>query len=179
MREFCDSMRPLAAERGLFLHCEGPESLIVAADSAKVRRIAQNLVLNALNATERGGVRVTWEKTANSNVSHWMLSIQDTGPGFTMRTCAGPRSRIEGGYRQRRKKSRSALKLQAIRPPNHQPPQTLPTSPARTYHVQHGEGIGLSIVKRLCEVLDASLELESDAGKGTTFRVTFPARYPK
>ena len=41
-----------------------------------------------------------------------------------------------------------------------------------------GEGIGLSIVKRLCELLDATLELETASGKGTTFRVVFPRRYP-
>jgi len=40
-----------------------------------------------------------------------------------------------------------------------------------------GEGIGLSIVKRLCELLDASLELETAAGEGTTFRVVMPAAY--
>ncbi len=39
------------------------------------------------------------------------------------------------------------------------------------------EGIGLSIVKRLCELLDASLEVASSAGTGTTFRVVFP-RHP-
>lgn len=41
----------------------------------------------------------------------------------------------------------------------------------------HGEGIGLSIVKHLCELLDASLEFETAPGAGTTFRVTFPERY--
>jgi K+-sensing histidine kinase KdpD len=40
-----------------------------------------------------------------------------------------------------------------------------------------GEGVGLSIVKRLCELLDASLELQTTPGKGTTFRVMFPLRY--
>jgi signal transduction histidine kinase len=40
-----------------------------------------------------------------------------------------------------------------------------------------GEGVGLSIVKRLCELLDASLELQTKPGKGTTFRVMFPLRY--
>jgi signal transduction histidine kinase len=42
-----------------------------------------------------------------------------------------------------------------------------------------GEGIGLSIVKRLCELLDASLEMETSPGEGTTFRVVFPRRYTK
>jgi signal transduction histidine kinase len=43
----------------------------------------------------------------------------------------------------------------------------------------HGEGIGLAIVKRLCELLDASLELETAPGEGTTFRVIFPHRYTR
>jgi len=40
-----------------------------------------------------------------------------------------------------------------------------------------GEGVGLSIVKRLCELLNASIELETGDGKGTTFRVILPRRY--
>jgi two-component sensor histidine kinase len=42
---------------------------------------------------------------------------------------------------------------------------------------QPGEGIGLSIVKRLCELLDASLEMKSSAKTGTVFRVVFPRSY--
>jgi signal transduction histidine kinase len=40
-----------------------------------------------------------------------------------------------------------------------------------------GEGIGLAIVKRLCELLDATLELYTEPGKGSTFRVYFPQKY--
>lgn len=40
-----------------------------------------------------------------------------------------------------------------------------------------GEGIGLSIVKQLCGLLNASIELKTEPGRGTTFRVVFPARY--
>ena len=40
-----------------------------------------------------------------------------------------------------------------------------------------GEGIGLSIVKRLCELLEAGLEVSSEPGKGTTFQVSLPRRY--
>ena len=32
-------------------------------------------------------------------------------------------------------------------------------------------------MKRLCELLDASLELETSPGKGSTFRVVLPLRY--
>ncbi len=40
-----------------------------------------------------------------------------------------------------------------------------------------GEGIGLSIVKRLCELLDATIELNSQKDVGTTFRILFPRTY--
>jgi light-regulated signal transduction histidine kinase (bacteriophytochrome) len=65
-------------------------------------------------------------------------------------------------------------------------PASLQTEPAATLASQSkrgtrdlpsGEGIGLSIVKRLCELMDAGLELETAPGEGTTFRVTFPRQY--
>jgi two-component sensor histidine kinase len=40
-----------------------------------------------------------------------------------------------------------------------------------------GEGIGLSIIKRLCELLDARLELVSSGETGTVFRVVIPMVY--
>ncbi len=52
------------------------------------------------------------------------------------------------------------------------------SAPDRSAHLPPGEGIGLSIVKRLCELLDASLEIASSAKTGTTFRVVFPRCYP-
>jgi hypothetical protein len=60
-------------------------------------------------------------------------------------------------------------------------PEAAPTlasqSSPRALSTPSGEGIGLSIVKRMCELLDASVELESAAGEGTTFRLVFPRRY--
>jgi sensor histidine kinase regulating citrate/malate metabolism len=40
-----------------------------------------------------------------------------------------------------------------------------------------GEGIGLSIVKRLCDMLDATIELKSEPNVGTSFRILFPRHY--
>jgi signal transduction histidine kinase len=177
MREFCDAMRPLATERNLFLRCEGPDSLPVEGDSAKVRRIAQNLVLNALNVTERGGVRINWQHGPPNGVNQWVLCIQDTGPGFSSDSApllarALKEATEEAQVVEQRAGSAGDPSAQTT------PPATLSSqSPRGMSHDRQGEGIGLSIVKRLCEVLDASLELESDAGKGTTFRVTFPCAY--
>ncbi len=56
------------------------------------------------------------------------------------------------------------------------PPQGVPSTLIRSLQ-KPGEGIGLSIVKRLCELLDASLEMASSSETGTTFRVVLPRRY--
>jgi hypothetical protein len=42
---------------------------------------------------------------------------------------------------------------------------------------QPGAGLGLAIVQRLVQLLNGRLELESDVGSGTCFRVILPMRY--
>jgi two-component system, sensor histidine kinase len=42
-----------------------------------------------------------------------------------------------------------------------------------------GLGLGLSIVRRLCTLLGYALELESELGNGTKFRLTIPAGNPR
>jgi len=46
-----------------------------------------------------------------------------------------------------------------------------------TSREEAGEGIGLSIVKRLCEMLDATIELKSEPNVGTSVRILFPRHY--
>ncbi|HYX75331.1 MAG TPA: HAMP domain-containing sensor histidine kinase [Steroidobacteraceae bacterium] len=170
LREHCDTVRSFAQKRGLFLKVEGPEALWAEGDAAKVHRIAQNLVLNALNVTQRGGVSVIWAERDVSDVEQWLLCVQDTGPGFQAGSPAAP---LENAVLEATAEAQQAE-------PDAQPAPTLgsQTDPD-TPRDAGGEGIGLSIVKRLCELLDASLEMETSPGKGTTFRVVFPRQYPK
>ena len=178
LKDFCDTTRPLAAEKNLFLVAMGPTSLMVDGDAEKIQRIVQNLVLNALKVTDEGGIKVTWECGDNERRPQWALCIQDTGPGF------------EPGYATplERVLKRATAEAQDVEHRNFSPNQagslqadSAPTlasqTPPPTNRLPSGEGIGLSIVKRLCEMLDASLELESSKGEGTTFRVIFPRRY--
>jgi signal transduction histidine kinase len=177
LREFCDSMRAVAAERNLFLEAEGATPFDVEGDPVKVRRIVQNLVLNALKATQRGGIKVTWGEAGSERRQQWMLCVQDTGPGLKGQS-ATPLERVlkQATTESQAVEERAHLEGLASAPIEHAPTLASQTSPlARP--LPSGEGIGLSIVKRLCELLDASLELETAAGDGTTFRVTLPRRY--
>lgn len=176
IKEFCESARALAAERNLFLKCEGPTSLVVQGDPIKVRRILQNLVLNAIRATQSGGVRVIWEASESAEANQWALCVQDTGPGFSAGELPIKQELKDATEAVRDVESEGASRddesLQAT------PAPTLASkSLTSEAHSPVGEGIGLSIVKRLCELLDASIELQTANGRGTTFRVIFPLRY--
>ena len=176
LKELCDTTRALAAEKNLFLIAKGETPLMVDGDPAKVQRIVQNLVLNALKVTERGGVQVTWEARDDEHRPQWALCVQDTGPGFKHGN-ATPLARVL------KRATDESHEVEQRNNPSEPDPQTesAPTLTSQTRaapgHVPAGEGIGLSIVKRLCEMLDASLELESSEGEGTTFRIVFPRRY--
>ena len=174
LEPLCEGIRPLATQRGLYLNCEGPAGLAVDGDAVKIRRIAQNLVLNALKYTQAGGITVTWGDSGPEDPKRWALYIKDTGPGFP---------------------SDSAQPLAAVLDKTSEPPSSpVATTPAQTAlatalgnlsvggvaagsSVESGEGIGLSIVKRLCEMLDATIEMQSVPSTGTTFRILFPRRY--
>jgi signal transduction histidine kinase len=175
--ELCDSLQPLAAKRRLFLKFDAPPALLVDGDSIKVRRIAQNLILNALKYTEKGGVLVSCAEVRSGEVRRWALCVQDTGVGLDDGAAAPlvqmiSEATIEAHAiaRETAEREPSALALSSA--------PILPSkSVDRAESEQPSEGIGLSIVKRLCELLDASMELETKRGRGTIFRIVFPSQY--
>jgi signal transduction histidine kinase len=179
LRELCTAMQPLAAERGLALVADGPATLAVEGDRLNTYRIAQNLVVNALKYTERGGVKVSWEPDAADPGWRWLLSVQDTGPGLPARSSAPFARALKAATDDARAVGEQA---EANGEPS---AEAAPTPMLRSQSERGvrneptGEGIGLAIVKRLCELLDAGLELHTEAGKGTTFRVLFPRQSPR
>ena len=155
LTKLCNDLRPMADSKQLTLTVLGRSPLMVEGDEVKVRRIAQNLLLNAMKYTVAGGVVVDWGDTAERDDGRWWFSVVDTGPGFH----AGPGAPLVGAL-------------------GTTPGESPAAADARPVHQPHGEGLGLAIVKRLCELLGASLELDTAPDRGTTIRVLVPLRYP-
>jgi len=177
LRDVCEGMQTQAQDRNLFLRFDGPATLPVEADAVKTRRIAQNLVLNAVKYTRQGGVTVTWGPGTPGDEERWFIQVQDTGPGFH----AGPGSQLAGALETATDQANQVAQDGATGEVTHVNGDVDGTAQTRTdsrpVHQQAGEGLGLSIVKRLCELLNATVELESTVDVGTTFRVLLPRRY--
>jgi hypothetical protein len=103
--------------------------------------------------------------------------VQDTGPGFH----AGPGAPLVGALEEATEETHPVEQNAKGKEEPQGGAKTAPPPPRspdpRPVHQERGEGIGLSIVKRLSELLEASVELESKPGEGTTFRVILPRRY--
>lgn len=149
--ELCESLQPMADKEGLDLRCSGDEPLPIFGDRQKVRRIAQNLLLNALKYTDTGSVEISWEQ---KDKKHWLLKVSDTGDGLP-------------------KNHASFLLTETV---SKEPSGSL-ASDAETHdpHTSnHGEGIGLLIVKELCQLLNGIIEVDTAPSEGTTFRIMLP-----
>ncbi len=175
LRELCEGLAPHAQERGLALRLEGPDRLPVEGDAVKTRRIVQNLLLNAIKYTRHGGIVVTWgDSRVAPDDDRWLVQVRDTGPGLQ----PAARAPLAGALEQATEQSRDVAAggtgdgtgaVTGVEP--------LAAAPAAPGAPGGGEGIGLSIVKRLCALLDATIEVESEEGAGTVFRVRLPRSY--
>lgn len=180
LTELVESLQSLATERGLFLKADGPKTLMVEGDAVKIRRVTQNLLLNALKYTAKGGVTLNWGDSRDNDPKRWMLIVHDTGPGIH----AGPGSpmveALEGATaesQQTEEKVSIGQQSSSIGDQTASVGASQNLSDPRPVQQARGEGIGLSIVKRLCEILDGSIEVESVRGEGTTFRIVLPRHY--
>jgi signal transduction histidine kinase len=169
MQQLCEGIRPLAQQRRLFLRCEGPPGLAADGDAVKISRIAQNLILNAVKFTQAGGITVNWGEADPNDPKRWALCVQDTGPGFHTPAGTPMADNLEA-------QSGAPATAIATAPPDSADVRAVGEGPSTPLH-EAGEGIGLSIVKRLCDMLDATVEVKSVVNVGTTFRVLFPRKY--
>ncbi len=172
LQSLCEGLQPLAIQRGLYLKWDAAPGFATDGDSVKIRRIAQNLILNAIKYTHQGGVTVTWGDSRADDLKRWVLGVKDTGPGF----------HTDSGKPLAAALDKHAHPSHATTPGEREAASSLGHlevvgNATRPLSGEPGEGIGLSIVKRLCEMLDATIEMESVANVGTSFRIYFPRHY--
>ena len=174
LTELVAGAQPMASERGLLLQGDGPASLEVDTDPVKLQRIAQNLLLNALKYTQDGFVSVAWMKEGDYR---WLFSVQDSGPGLPA-TLAG----LMGEQLSPTVEPMSILSPDTAEPVAVRPAEEpkLPAGEKLDQMVKRsskGEGVGLQIVKRLCDMLKANMDIETISNRGTLVRVRMPIQY--
>jgi nitrogen-specific signal transduction histidine kinase len=126
-----------------------PDLPFVQSDDRWLAHVLVNLVSNAVKFTPEGGKVVVraYERRKDDVV---VLEVQDTGIGIAK----ADRERIFEPFRQGDTDSAT--------PDN------------KGYG---GVGLGLALVAKLTDLLGAKVELDSDVGKGATFRVIVPLDY--
>lgn len=175
-QELAEGLKEFAEQKNLYLHYSGPSPMVVEADEVKIRRVAQNLVLNAIKFTQTGGVSLDWGDSHDADDKRWAFLVKDTGPGYQ----AGPAATMAGALEAATTVGNGpdAAMKKAVAPARGANALREGSRDAHNSNLQvQGEGIGLSIVKRLCDLLDATLEIASEQSSGTTFRILLPRRY--
>jgi PAS domain S-box-containing protein len=140
LRHAAAEVQPAAREKGLLLSVsEQDDTCIALTDPARLRRLLQSLLSNAVKFTEAGEVRVE----ARRESSMLALSVTDTGIGIA--------------------------------------PEHLERIWEPFWQVEHplvrragGTGLGLSVARRLAELMGGDIEVRSEPGAGTTFTVRLP-----
>lgn len=175
LKQIVENAQPMVRERGIVLWGNGSESLTVQTDPVKLQRVVQNLLINALKYTTSTPespaiVSVSWSAEGDYR---WAFSVQDSGPGL-------PATAV-GALGQQLRPTVEPTSI--LGPDQSEPTAVLPDgvppvpAPAELPPLPKGEGVGLQIVKRLCELLDANLDVETTAGRGTLFRVRMPIHH--
>lgn len=134
---------PLAVKKGLLVDIDVPGLLSLKADRDKITHVITNLIGNAIDFTDRGGLSVRASQILVEDEPHIRVEVQDTGIG--------------------------------IRPEHHelifQEFAQVDSTASRSHH---GTGLGLAIARRLVELHDGRIWVESEPGIGSTFVFVIP-----
>jgi signal transduction histidine kinase len=142
-----DGHRAEAEAAGVSLDVAVAGPIAIETDPDRVRQIVTNLVENAIRVTPRGGKIAL----AASEAPGWaLIDVSDDGPGI-------PPEHVPHVF------ERSYLRNVANGGPGEPPAGLAP-----------GSGLGLAIVRELVHALGGKIDVASEPGRGTTFRIALP-----
>jgi signal transduction histidine kinase len=150
MEELESSFVSLSKEKGLKLKVVLDEGLpLLKTDKAKVKTILQNLLANAVKYTDSGGVELTARYHAREDENGGCVTFSVSDTGIGM-----GKEDLESIFEP----FRMVEGLDRVKYP--------------------GSGLGLSLVRRLAELLKGTVTVESELGQGSKFTVKLPVVYP-
>jgi len=153
VEEACDIAAPRAREKGLELIIDIPDTkasgvpAAIRGDITRLRQVLINLINNAVKFTEKGEVAVHVRlQKADDGQGRAVIEFRVTDSGIGI-----PRERQQALF------------------------QAFTQMDASTTRKYGGTGLGLAICKRLVEMMDGEIGVESEPGKGSTFWFTVAA----
>jgi len=157
----CDMAKPLVDRKNIDLECDVPEGLpLMHQDQSRLQQILNNLLSNAIKFTpEAGRIKIQVRRIVPHSSTRRSIS-GITEPMLEMKV-------IDNGV------GISEDDQQIIFEKFRQGKSSMPEGD--TMKREHsGSGLGLSIVKELCRLLEGSVSVESQFGLGSTFTVFLP-----
>ncbi len=138
--------KPRAEEKGLELSLAFDAELpsYLSFDTVRVQQCVSNLVSNAIKFTQKGRVEIFASAKALDSAGAFLVDVRITDTGPGM----------------------DAETLGRLFKPFAQADETI-------QRVHGGSGLGLSITRRLAELMGGAATATSEAGRGSTFRVSF------
>jgi len=137
LRTVADLLEPAAASRDVKLAIDASAEASLRADPGQLQQVLVNLVMNAIDACDRGG-HVTM--TARSRAGAIVLEVADDGRGIAPED----RAHVFDPFFTTKKRGT-------------------------------GTGLGLWVVAQVVRAHEAEIEVDSQPGAGSTFRLVWPA----
>lgn len=128
----------------LHLHIDPSVRLLVRGDPVRLRQVLGNLISNAVKFTERGMVTLNVRRIGESAAQH-QLCFEVRDTGIGIAPEAQPRLF-----------------------------QAFSQADASTTRLYGGTGLGLAICKRIIDLMGGRIEVQSEPGRGSTFKVEVP-----
>ncbi len=133
-----------AKAKGLEFTCQISPHILLQTDPTWFQKVLDHMISNAIKFTKEGAVEIHATMVATGNIDQVLLTVSDTGIGMS-----------DAFIREKlfKKFSQESEGLD------------------RNYE---GAGLGLSIAKRVIEILGGRIEIFSTQGQGSTFRIFLP-----